>query len=119
MTEKSEHRISSKLRRLTGWAGFGLVVLGIVSGLSTFAILTGLTPIVPTKGVTAALLLLNTGLVVVMAAMIGGQVLFLLRERRKGTAGAGLHIRLISLFSLIAVVPAIIVAVFAFVTLRG
>jgi two-component system nitrogen regulation sensor histidine kinase NtrY len=120
MAEKSEHRISSKLRRLTGWAGFGLVVLGIVSGLTTFAILTGLTPIVPTKGVTTALLLLNTGLVVIMAAMIGGQVLFLLSERRKGTAGAGLHIRLISLFSLIAVVPAIVVAVFAFVTLsRG
>jgi two-component system nitrogen regulation sensor histidine kinase NtrY len=120
MAEKSEHRISSKLRRLTGWAGFGLVLLGIISGLSTFAILTGLTPIVPTKEVTITLLLLNTGLVIVMTAMIGGQVLFLLKERRKGTAGAGLHIRLISLFSLIAVVPAIIVAVFAFVTLsRG
>ena len=120
MVEKSEHRITSKLRRLTGWAGFALVALGIVSGLATFAILTGLTPINPTKEVTTTLLLLNTGLVIIMAAMIGGQVLFLLRERRKGTAGAGLHIRLISLFSLIAVVPAIIVAVFAYVTLsRG
>ncbi len=120
MTEKSEHRISSKLRRLTGWAGFGLVVLGIISGLTTFAVLTGLTPIIPTRDVTTALWLLNTGLVIIMAAMIGGQVLFLLKERRRGTAGAGLHIRLISLFSLIAVVPAIIVAVFAFVTLsRG
>ena len=120
MAEKSEHRITSKLRRLTGWAGFALVALGIVSGLATFAILTGLTPIIPTKEVTTTLLLLNTGLVIIMAAMIGGQVLFLLKERRKGTAGAGLHIRLISLFSLIAVVPAIIVAVFAFVTLsRG
>jgi two-component system nitrogen regulation sensor histidine kinase NtrY len=120
MVEKSEHPITSKLRRLTGWAGFVLVALGIVSGLATFAILTGLTPIIPTKEVTTTLLLLNTGLVIIMAAMIGGQVLFLLKERRKGTAGAGLHIRLISLFSLIAVVPAIIVAVFAFVTLsRG
>jgi two-component system nitrogen regulation sensor histidine kinase NtrY len=120
MVEKSEHRITSKLRRLTGWAGFALVTLGILGGLATFAILTGLTPIIPTKEVTTTLLLLNTGLVVLMAAMIGGQVLFLLKERRKGTAGAGLHIRLISLFSLIAVVPAIIVAVFAFVTLsRG
>jgi two-component system nitrogen regulation sensor histidine kinase NtrY len=120
MVEKNEHPITSKLRRLTGWAGFALVALGIVSGLATFAILTGLTPIIPTKEVTTTLLLLNTGLVILMAAMIGGQVLFLLKERRKGTAGAGLHIRLISLFSLIAVVPAIIVAVFAFVTLsRG
>ncbi|MEQ1521173.1 MAG: PAS domain-containing sensor histidine kinase [Aestuariivirga sp.] len=88
----------------------------MVSGLSTFAILTGLTPIVPTSEVTATLLLLSTVLIVFMAAMIGGQVFFLLKERHRGTAGAGLHIRLISLFSLIAVVPAIIVAVFAFVT---
>ena len=118
--EKKENKISNKLRRLTGWAGFGLVVLGVISGLSTFAILTGLTPIIPTREVTTALLLLNTGLVVIMALMIGGQVYFLLTERHQGTAGAGLHIRLISLFSLIAVVPAIVVAVFAFVTLsRG
>ena len=118
MVDRNEHRISSKLRRLTGWAGFGLVMLGILSGVSTFAILTGLTPITPTSEVTTILLLLNIGLLIVMAAMIGGQVLFLFKERRKGTAGAGLHIRLISLFSIIAIVPAIIVAVFAFVTLN-
>lgn len=120
MVEKSEHRLTSKLRRLTGWAGFGLVVLGIVSGLATFAILTGLTPIIPTSQVTWTLLALNAGILVVMGVMILWQVLFLFLERRKGTAGAGLHIRLVALFSLIAVVPAIIVAVFAFVTLsRG
>jgi len=39
MAQKNE-RITSKLRRLTGWEGFVLVVLGIVSGLSTFAVLT-------------------------------------------------------------------------------
>ncbi|HUQ34829.1 MAG TPA: PAS domain-containing sensor histidine kinase [Aestuariivirga sp.] len=120
MVEKSEHRITSKLRRLTGWAGFALVALGLVSGLSTFAVLTGLTPIVPTKEVTTALLLVSAALIAGMTAMILGQVYFLLKERSRGTAGAGLHIRLISLFSLIAVVPAIVVAVFAFVTLsRG
>ena len=81
MAQKNE-RITSKLRRLTGWAGFGLVVLGIVSGLSTFAVLTGLTPIIPTKEVTTTLLLLNTGLVILMAAMIGSHFLFLLKERR-------------------------------------
>ena len=118
MIEKAENSGLSKLRRLTGWAGFALVALGIASGLSTFAIQTGLTPIVPTAGVTTALLLFNGGLLVVMAAMIGGEVVTLFIERGKGTAGAGLHIRLISLFSLIAIVPAIVVAVFAFVTLN-
>ncbi len=118
MADKNSESLSNKLRRLTGWAGFALVLLGIVSGLSTFAIQTGLTPITPTPGVTIALLLFNGGLLLVMAAMIGGEVLVLFKERRKGTAGAGLHIRLISLFSLIAIVPAIVVAVFAFVTLN-
>jgi len=118
MVEHSEQRIFNKIRRLTGWAGFALVVLGIVSGVSTFAILTGLTPILPTVNVTSALLLFNSSLFIVMAAMIGGEVLVLFKERRRGTAGAGLHIRLVSLFSLIAVVPAIVVAVFAFVTLN-
>ena len=67
MVEKSEHPITSKLRRLTGWAGFALVALGIVSGLSTFAVLTGLTPIVPTKEVTTALLLVSASLIAGMA----------------------------------------------------
>ncbi len=118
MTDKTEQRITGKLSRLTGWAGFALVLLGIVCGLSTFAILTGLTPITPTAQVTSALLLTNTILLIIMAVMIGGQVLFLVQERRRGTPGASLHIRLISLFSLIAIVPAIIVAVFAVVTLN-
>ncbi len=116
MVEKSEHRITSKLRRLTGWAGFGLVVLSIGSALTTFAILTGLTSINPTNDVIGALLLVSTVLVLSMAAMVLGQVFFLIKERRRGTAGAGLHIRLIALFSLIAIAPAILVAVFAFVT---
>jgi two-component system nitrogen regulation sensor histidine kinase NtrY len=116
MVEKSEHPITSKLRRLTGWAGFGLVVLSIASALTTFAILTGLTSINPTSEVIGALLLMSAVLVFSMAAMVLGQVFFLIKERRRGTAGAGLHIRLISLFSLIAVAPAILVAVFAFVT---
>ncbi len=118
MLEKSENRGQSQLRRLTGWAGFALVALGILSGVITFAIQTRLTPIVPTAEVTAYLILFNAGLLVVMATMIGGQVLTLFIERKKGTAGAGLHIRLIALFSIIAVVPAIVVAVFASVTLN-
>ncbi len=118
MTDKTEHRITSKLWRLTGWAGFWLVLLGIVCGLTTFAVLTGLTPITPSDKVIKALLLANLVLFAILGIMIGVQIFFLLLERRRGTPGASLHIRLISLFSLIAIVPAIIVAVFAVVTLN-
>jgi two-component system, NtrC family, nitrogen regulation sensor histidine kinase NtrY len=118
MLDRSDNRLSRRLRRLTGWAGFGLVVLGIATGLATFATLTGLTPFKPTREITLLFLAANIALVLAMAIMVGGQVLFLLVEKRRGTAGVGLHLRLVLLFSLVAVVPAIVVAAFATVTLN-
>ena len=118
MNQQNETRLSLRLRRLTGWAGLGLVILGVVSGISTFAILTGLTPITPTPNITVLLLTFNAALLVVMAIMVLSQVVFLYMEQRRGTAGAGLHLRFVSLFSLIAVIPAIVVATFASVTLN-
>ena len=118
MPDQNETRLASRLRRFTGWAGFGLVVLGVVSGIATFAVLTGLTPIKPTAGIIGILLTFNGGLLFVMALMVLGQVGFLYGEKRRGTAGAGLHLRLVLLFSLIAVIPALVVATFATVTLN-
>ena len=118
MTERTTFRLSERLRRLTGLAGFMLVVAGVFCGFCTFAILTGLTPIKPTGESTAMLLVLNGAVLLVMTLMIVGQLVYLAIERRRGTPGAGLHLRLVLLFSLIAVIPAIIVAVFATVTLN-
>jgi two-component system nitrogen regulation sensor histidine kinase NtrY len=120
MIEKVEHRPFPRLQLLTSWVGFGLVVVGVLAGLATFAILTNLTPITPTSRVIALLLAGDFLVLILMAALIGSQLFVLLREWRRGTPGAGLHMRLALLFSLVAVVPAIIVAVFAYVTLsRG
>ena len=118
MPTLNELHLSTRLRRLTGWAGFGLVALGIVSGLATFAILTGLSPIKPTSEVSTALLAFNALVLLAMTIMVLGQVIFLYYEQRKGTAGAGLHLRFVALFSLIAITPAIVVAAFASVTLN-
>ena len=118
MPNVSENRLAHRLRRLTGWAGFGLVVMGVFAGVGTFAILTGLTPIKPNRDSTTLLLIANAALLLVMALMVLGQLVFLLIEKKRGTPGAGLHLRLVLLFSLIAVVPAILVAVFASVTLN-
>jgi two-component system, NtrC family, nitrogen regulation sensor histidine kinase NtrY len=118
MIERSELQSFGRLRQFTGLAGFSLVSVGVLCGLTTFAILTGLTPVTPTSRITAGLLALNLVLLVIMAVLIGSQMLLLLREKRRGTPGTGLHIRLVSLLSLMAVAPAIVVAVFAFVTLN-
>ena len=118
MSRSPERLVSARLRGLSGWAALTLVLVGTLTGFATFLLLTGATPIKPTSELTYDLLLANSVLVVLMLLMIGAQMLHLILERRRGTAGTGLHIRLISLFSIIALVPAILVAVFATVTLN-
>ena len=105
-------------RSRTGWPGLALVVLAVVSGLATYLILTGLTPLRPAPGVVATLLWFNAALVLLMAVLIGWHVYMLVKARRRQLAGAGLHGRIVTLLSLFAAVPAIIVAVFASVTLN-
>lgn len=118
MTERTQTRLFDRLRRFTGAAGFVLVVTGVICGLATFAILTGMTPIKPTSESTMALVVLNGIVLLIMTLLVLGQLIFLMIEKRSGTPGASLHLRLVSLFSLIAVIPAIIVAIFATVTLN-
>lgn len=108
----------SMTRAYFAWAGLFLVALAIIVGLATFTILTGLTPIEPDHMVVLWLLIVNAIMVFAMLGMITLQVWRLVRDRRQGLAGAGLHIRLVSLFSIIAALPAIIVAAFAAVTLN-
>ncbi len=95
-----------------------VVLASILCGLATYVILTGLTPIKPTQPLVITLLIANLALVTAMAGLIGWQMLRLFMARRRGIAGASLHIRMVGLFGLIAVLPAIIVAVFASVTLN-
>ena len=118
MTERTQFRLFEGLRRFTGMAGFALVLAGVLCGLATFAILTGMTPIKPTSESTMALVVLNGIVLLIMTLLVLGQLIFLMIEKRSGTPGASLHLRLVSLFSLIAVIPAIIVAIFATVTLN-
>jgi two-component system, NtrC family, nitrogen regulation sensor histidine kinase NtrY len=104
----------------TAIASAVIVVLSIVCGLATYLILTGLAPIKPNRELIGGLMAANLLLVSLMAGMISWQIWKLLRDRQRGIAGAGLHIRIVGLFSLIAALPAIIVALFATVTLsRG
>jgi two-component system, NtrC family, nitrogen regulation sensor histidine kinase NtrY len=104
--------------RFSAVSAMTVVVASILCGLATYVILTGLTPIKPTQPLVLTLLIANLILVAAMAGLIGWQMLRLFMARRRGIAGASLHIRMVGLFGLIAVLPAIIVAVFASVTLN-
>lgn len=98
------------------WTGLVVVVLALVSALSTYLILTGLTPIVPRNEVVLGVLLINVVLIIAMIAVIAWQVAGLWRAWRDKVAGARLHVRIVALFSIIAALPAILLAVAATTT---
>ncbi len=106
--------------RLPFTLGLIVMVLSLCSMLATYLILTGLTPILPTHEVVVGVLLINGLLVLAMVMIIAWQVGGLWRARNRKVAGAQLHWRVVSLFSIIAVLPAILLAIFASVSLsRG
>ena len=96
------------------------VALALLSALATFLVLTNLTPIMPTHDVVTALLLGNAATVLLLLGIIGWEIWRVVQARRRGRAGSRLHVRIVALFSIIAAVPAILVAVVASVTIdRG
>ena len=101
-------------------AGLVVVILSIVSGLVTYLVLAGFTAIQPTREVTFVVWMINGVLVTAMVAIIAWQLIGLWNARKRQAAGAGLHVRIVSLFSLVALFPAILLAVFASISLdRG
>jgi len=96
--------------------GLAVVVLSLLSALATYLIVTGLTPIVPRSDVVLGALLVNIVLIVAMVAVIAWQISGLWRAWANKAAGARLHIRVVGLFSIIAAVPAILLAIAATTT---
>jgi two-component system nitrogen regulation sensor histidine kinase NtrY len=95
-------------------ATFGLAALALASGIATFALLSGDSPLGPTgPGVTVAVILANTAILLLLGGTVVARLVRLLAERRRGSAGAGLQVRLVLLFGGVAAVPALLVAVFA------
>jgi two-component system nitrogen regulation sensor histidine kinase NtrY len=116
--------IASTAAPAPGWLargiGLGAVGLALLSAVATFLVLANLTPIIPNNEVVLTLLLFNAFTVLLLIVIIARELWRVLQARRHGRAGSRLHIRIVTLFSLIAAVPAILVAVVASVTLdRG
>jgi two-component system, NtrC family, nitrogen regulation sensor histidine kinase NtrY len=96
------------------------VGLALLSTFLTFVVLTGLTRIQPTPEVVVSFLLINTATILLLVAIIVREVWQVVQARRRGRAAARLHVQIVSLFSVIAVLPAVLVSIVANVTIdRG
>ena len=112
--------LSQRMLRWTGRVGLGrkatvvLTIAALASGFATYAAMTGLPPFGPNGGRVLLLLNINLVLLLLLAAVVAKRLVEVWAQRRRGLAGSRLHVRLVVLFSLIAVTPTIIVAVFSY-----
>lgn len=87
-----------------------LAAVAVALGIATFsAIARG----APQPGLLFSLVLASTAVGLLLVAVLAARLTRVWAERRRGSAGSRLHVRLVLLFSGVAVTPAIVVAVFA------
>ena len=123
--ETAAPSFDSSLGEPTGWpvrkwlAPFA-VAIALLSAFLTFMVLSGLTPIEPTRHVVYSFLLINAATILLLVGIIIREVWQVVQARRRGRAAARLHVQIVSLFSVIAALPAVLVAIVANVTIdRG
>jgi two-component system, NtrC family, nitrogen regulation sensor histidine kinase NtrY len=98
------------------WIGLTVVGLSIFSALVSYLILTGLTAIAPRNELVWAALAINVTLILAMLGIIAWQAHGLVQAWKDRVPGARLHTRIVLLFSVIAALPTILLAVAATTT---
>ncbi|MEM9582092.1 MAG: PAS domain-containing sensor histidine kinase [Pseudomonadota bacterium] len=106
-----------KRRRIKTISTFVLVFLGPVLALLTYL---GMGPyeLDPSSGGIRLLLLADLIYVLVIAALVLMTIIRLITKRREKSAGSQLHLRLTGVFTVVALVPTVIIAVFAVITVN-
>ncbi len=122
MRKNKENRPESRQslrrdRRLPSRLGPYVVGLAILIAIGSFLLFAGLTPFTPTEANVKYLFVVDAAAVAVLAALVAFEAVQLVRAWRAKTAAAGLHIRIVALFAVIAAVPAISMAIVSSVTL--
>ena len=90
-----------------------LVAVAVVCGITTWAVLTGKGPAGLDTGGVLILLSVDLVLVLLLSVVVARRLVRIWAARRKGSAGSGLEGRLVALFGLLAVTPAIVVTLFS------
>ncbi|MBL8703567.1 MAG: PAS domain-containing sensor histidine kinase [Rhodospirillales bacterium] len=102
----TQHRVGRKLQLC-------LLLATLAAGMATYMAFAGIPPFA--AGVNSVLLMLYIDLVLglLLGAVVAYRLAGLWAQRAKGSAGARLHVRLVVMFSIVAVTPTVIVAFFS------
>ncbi len=104
-------------RRVQTAMTFGLVVLGPVLALATILAL-GPMNMGASSPLLRIVLLFDLVYILVVAALVLARIARIISDRRSQSAGSQLHLRLSGVFAGVALVPTILVAVFAVLTVN-
>ena len=114
------HRIAAWLRRPVMQSRLALVLAGAaaLSGLATVVVLSGWLSFGTDVELVVGLLYLDVILLLLLGVVVARRLVLLLQARRQNSAGSRLHARLVALFSVVAVAPSIVVALFSLMFLH-
>lgn len=104
-------------RRLLALPGIAAIVGALLTAAVSFVVLLGITPITPDEKTTLVLIAINAAFILLLIGLIAREVRRIFMARRHGKAASRLHVRIVAMFSLVAAIPAILVAIIASVTL--
>ena len=90
-----------------------LAAVALALGVVTFVVLSGGAPFTMRPNLVFGMVLSNLFTLLLLGAVLAGRLTRVWVERRRGSAGSRLHVRLVLLFSVVAVTPTILVAVLA------
>ncbi len=90
-----------------------LAAAALLLAIVTFVMLSGGAPITFRPNLTFVSVLACAAVLLLLGAILAGRLTRVWVERRRGSAGSRLHVRLVLMFGVVAVTPAIVVAAFA------
>jgi len=114
---QASQEIEDRGKALMRWArkiglgpksSFAVALLAIASGIATYGSLTG-----DDTQITRILVILDVVLLIILAALVSQRLMRMWRRQKTGKAGSNMHRRVVRQFMLIAVAPALMVAIFS------
>jgi two-component system nitrogen regulation sensor histidine kinase NtrY len=82
-------------------------------GIGSFAMMSSGAPLSLRPNLVTALVVTNLTVLLMLGTSLAGRLTRVWVDRRRGSAGSQMHVRLVLLFSVVAVIPTILVGIFA------
>ena len=102
-----------KRRRLVSMMGFCLAVATPLCAMLTYYLATSGVEIDTDRTALRVMLVLDFCLALALIALIGWRIATLVLARRARSAGSRLHLRLVRMFTILSVAPALLLGLFA------